>query len=148
MKNTIKLAVRWTVSKAQDTYGYNICTVQNTDTAEKFKSLGGGYDLLGSSVGKFIESTFQSELIAIKNKAFYVFDDKLVRTNKDDALYGFTLNIKDGVESITLDDACGLSSMESILNAIGYTLERVYNLDRKGRYKNVSHFYIYPTEAE
>ena len=146
MKNTIKLAVKWTVSKAQDTYGYNICTVQNADTSEKFKSLGGGYDLLGSSIGKFIESTFQSELLAIKDKAYYVFDGKFERTSKDDALYGFTLNVKDGVESVSLDGACGISSMESILNAMGYTLERVYNLDRKGRYKNISHFYIYANE--
>ena len=146
MKNTIKLAVKWTVSKAQDTYNYNICTVQNLDTAEKFKSMGGGYDLLGSSVAKCIESTFQSKLLAIKDKAYYVFNDKLVCTSNDGSLYGFTLIIKDGVESVALDGACGISSMESVLNALGYTLERVYNLDRKGRYKEISHFYIYANE--
>ena len=146
MKKTIKLAVKWTVSKAQDTYGYNICTVRNLDTAEKFKSMGGGYDLLGSSIGKFIESNFKSELLAIKDKAYYIFDGKLVCTSNDGSLYGFTLIIKNGVESVSLDGACGISSMESILNAMGYTLERVYNLDRKGRYKEISHFYIYANE--
>ena len=130
MKKTIKLAVKRTVSKSRDTYNYNICTVQNLDTAEKFKSMGGGYDLIGSSVGKFIESTFQSELLAIKDKAFY----------------GFTLKVKDDVESVSLNGACGISSMESVLNAMGYTLERVYNLDHKERYKDISHFYIYPAE--
>ena len=43
--------------------GYNICTVVNDDNGERFKCLGGGYDMLGTSLANCIEKEYQAELI-------------------------------------------------------------------------------------
>lgn len=45
MKNIKRLALSWSVSRGRDTYGYNICRLDDTSTGERFKCMGGGYDM-------------------------------------------------------------------------------------------------------
>ena len=149
MKNVKSLSVKWSVSKAQDTYGYNICTVINNDNGERFKCLGGGgYDMLGTSLAKFIEKEYQTELMQNSNKAYTLYVDHALQPNNKDGFYGMVHSRNDEHYSyVSLDGACGINSIERIINdVLGLTLERVYSYDRKGRVKDVIGFYLYPTE--
>lgn len=150
MNNIKSLSVKWSVSKAQDTYGYNICTVVNDDNGERFKCLGGGYDMLGTSLANFIEKEYQAELIAKHDQAYakYVDSKRLDDGTNKQGFYGMTAHIKSGeCYKVSLDGACGINSIERIIKEVlGLTLERKYNYDRKGRVKDTIGFYLYPTE--
>lgn len=145
------LTIKWSVSKAQDTYGYNICSVINDDTGESFKCLGGGYDMLGTSLANFIQKEYQSILIDNADKAYSLrgYPENIQDTSKQ-GFYGMTAHIKDGIcYKVSLDGGCGINSIERIIkDVLGLTLERKYSRDRKGRVKDVIGFYLYPTEAK
>lgn len=145
------LTVKWSISKAQDTYGYNICSVINDDTGERFKCLGGGYDMLGTSLANFIQQEYQAELIANADKAWDNVQQRVYISNSNrEGFYGMTAHYQnDIVIHVTLDGGCGINSIERIIkDVLGLTLERKYSRDRKGRVKDVIGFYLYPTEAK
>ena len=150
MTNIKSLSVKWSISKAQDTYGYNICTVVNDDNGERFKCLGGGYDMLGTSLANFIEKEYQAELIAKYEQAYaqYVDSKRLDDGTNKQGFYGMTAHYQNGlVTHITLDGGCGINSIERIIKEVlGLTLERKYSYDRKGRVKDTVGFYLYPTK--
>lgn len=142
------LTVKWSISKAQDTYGYNICTVVNDDNGERFKCLGGGYDMLGTSLANFIEKEYQAELLKNANKAYTIYNKKAgmwVASDHNKYFYGMSYNSDKNI--INLDGGCGINSIERIIKEVlGLTLERKYSYDRKGRVKDTIGFYLYPTE--
>lgn len=151
MNNIKSLSVKWSVSKAQDTYGYNICTVVNDDSGERFKCLGGGYDMLGTSLANFVESEYQAELIAKHDQAYtqWVYFKRLDDETNKQGYYGMTAHIEDNAcYKVSLDGACGINSIERIIKEVlKLTLERKYSYDRKGRVKDVIGFYLYPKES-
>lgn len=108
------LSFKWSVSKARNTYGYNICTLKINDK-KVCQCDGGGYDMNGTCLGIWMENHFKKELLKLKyNK------------NGESDFYGLKLynNI------LYLDGACGFSSMENILKELGYTLKCVeYNIN-------------------
>lgn len=59
------LEYRWTVSRARDTYGYNICTLY-VDGRKAAACNGGGYDMKGTCLGNWIARTFKDRLLALK----------------------------------------------------------------------------------
>lgn len=131
------LAVKWTTSRGAETYGYNICTVTDQETGKRFKCMGGGYDMLGTSVGEWIEATYQDRLMSIRERAYTTWTDleddgPFDQQQNRDGLYGMSWN-KGGrgrVEKVSLDGACGIESIERIAKAIGIKLARTW--DRKG----------------
>ena len=149
MTNIKSLTVKWSISKAQDTYGYNICTVINDDNGERFKCLGGGYDMLGTSLANFIEKEYQAELIANHDQAYSLrgYPENMQDASKQ-GFYGMTAHAKGGeCYKVSLDGACGISAIERIIKEVlGLTLERKYNYDRKGRVKDTVGFYLYPAQ--
>lgn len=56
------LSLSWSVSRGRDTYGYNIARLDDRNTGERFRCMGGGYDMVGTVFGDWLEKTFQSEL--------------------------------------------------------------------------------------
>ena len=63
------LKYKWTVSKAVDTYGYDICTLfVNGDKVSRCN--GGGYDMQGTCLGDWIERKFKDDLLQLK-ETFY-----------------------------------------------------------------------------
>lgn len=52
---------RWTVSRARDSYGYNICTLWQ-DGERIARCDGGGYDMVGTVFGVFIAKQFADRL--------------------------------------------------------------------------------------
>lgn len=144
MKKTLKF--KWTVSKAKNSYGYNICSLWVDE--EKVSSCnGGGYDMRGTALGNWIEKEFKTKLLKL-TKEFYglsfhdpnynpgqaIVDGQTVKEREKEskslgleryqAFHGASSKTPTEKHIIPLlDGACGFSSMERVLNAIGYELE-------------------------
>lgn len=103
------LTIKWTVSKGRNTYGYNIVTLYDTSSRKRFRTSGGGYDMVGTVFGDWLESEYQEQLLANRDKVT--------------ALYGAAFR----TDRISLDGACGLECMVSIAEAIGLTVQRIYD---------------------
>lgn len=124
-----RLTLSWSVSRGQDTYGYNIARLDSYNSGKRYRTCGGGYDMLGTVVGKFLSEEFQPQLRAL----FTLNQDKL----KDYAngtmqtipeFYGAFRKKSDN--TVHLDGACGESAMWTIADAIGLEFIRMHN--RKG----------------
>jgi hypothetical protein len=55
------LKFKWTVSRARDTYGYNVCTLY-VDGKKAAQCSGGGYDMEGTVLGLWIANRFKGQL--------------------------------------------------------------------------------------
>lgn len=114
------LSLRWTVSRARDTEGYNIVTLTNGKGA-KFQTLGGGYDMCGKVFGHWLMAEYGDK---IKEQVIpYGYDNE----NAKDGIYGFFT--KDG--RYWLDGACGIDCMISIAKAIGLQVSYITRPARK-----------------
>lgn len=130
-----QLHFKWTVSKGRDSYGYNICTLL-VDGEKKGQCNGGGYDMQGTAFAQWLQKDFQAELCILFGK-----DIKEIEGNKDAASYedsGVKIkyasgkgyygakvyqNTKNLSVRVSLDGACGFSSIERIAEAIGLKLQ-------------------------
>jgi hypothetical protein len=82
---------------------------------------GCGYDRFGTVLGDFIEHHFPNELQRLAKRFAY----KNHRSSKE--FYGLFLN-KEG--KAYLNGGCGDSSMQKVLNAIGFELKRIGETER------------------
>lgn len=93
------LEFKWSVSRGQHTYGHNICSLY-VNGKKVSACTGGGYDMQGTVFGDWIEKEFQNEIKKLDPDEYYgmrIYDNK-----------------------VTIDGACGFSSVESIVKALGY----------------------------
>lgn len=134
------LKVKWSISRGYETAGYNICTLTDESTGKRYRSLGGGYDLLGTVFGEWLQETHQDALARIAGRAHQTVthttgSDLWDRTTNQlpDALYGMTLQHTRKMTSarVLLDGGCGFESMRRIAEAIGLTVTGV-DRDRRG----------------
>jgi hypothetical protein len=125
------LSVKWTVSRGRETYGYNICTLTDTNTGKRYRCNGAGYDMLGTVFGEWLQDVHQDELLKIRDRAHY-HRVQGYENGPMGELYGMTEYYTSKMTSctITLDGACGIESMRCIAEAIG--LEIKSTVDRKG----------------
>lgn len=115
--NTINqnyLVLSWSTSRGRDTYGYNICRLDDNNTDKRYKCNGGGYDMVGTVVADWLKDAYQAKLLA---------NHKAVTDLYGAAFYG---------DKITIDGACGLESVIQIAKAIGVNITSNYNR-RKNR---------------
>lgn len=139
------LEIRWSVSRGRETYGYNICTLEDHDTHKRYRCNGGGYDMLGTVFAEWLQDTHYPALLELAPRAHggYILDGETHtrRPNYEapDSLYGltWTLRVRRGGSSVALDGACGLESIERIARAIGLKVSRIMN--RRG---NVTMFIV------
>lgn len=122
MVHTDYLAITWSTSRGRDTYGYNICRLDVRSTSQRYKCMGGGYDMLGTVVGQWLQGVYHRRLL-----------DFMLSIPHADEPYGIRLHYSTERRPahITLDGSCGIESMVHIAEAIGISLSRTY--DRKGR---------------
>jgi hypothetical protein len=129
MNAITRLTISWAISRGRDTYGYNICRLDDNTTGKRYRCMGGGYDMQGTVLGDWLEDTHQAELMAIANRfSTYAPETKFVRNEAPDALYGGTHYIEKGC--VRLDGATGLESMIRIAEAIGLEVETSYGKRR------------------
>jgi hypothetical protein len=141
----LNLHFRYTTSKGRDTYGYNICTLLvNGDRKGRCK--GGGYDMKGTSFANWLQSEFQDQLqtlfkddiqglkrATLLDVSTYTEDNgEIVKYCSGKGYYGTTVyyNPKARETKVSLDGACGFSSIERIANAIGIELKWNKESDR------------------
>ncbi|EKR8463847.1 hypothetical protein P9J17_004295 [Salmonella enterica] len=127
MKTNINhLSLSWSTSKGRDTYGYNICRLDDRNQGARFKCMGGGYDMVGTVFGNWLEANYQDRLLALKARANYTrtTDGEFVPANRQDSLYGMAYLEKDN--RISLDGACGIDCMIRIAEEIGLDIQRDY----------------------
>lgn len=110
MTTTHVLRLKWTTSRGQDTYGWNICTLVDETTGQRYRTTGGGYDMAGAVFGDWLQETAQARLRALPTL------DYGARRHESG--------------NVTLDGACGLSSMLRLAEAVGADVTRTH--DRKG----------------
>ena len=127
------LALRWSTSRARDTEGYNVVTL-TPEHGKRVSTCGGGYDMVGTVLGEWIEREHQDRLRQIAHR--FAYWDKTTNSRgpvaepyRDQALYGATFYAHD--QSTHLDGACGDTSMEKIGNAIGLSFRWIYSNGRK-----------------
>lgn len=127
MKTNINhLSLSWSISKGRETYGYNICRLDDRNNGERFKCMGGGYDMVGTVFGNWLEANYQDRLLAIKARASHVFpiDGAHYPANTPESLYGMRYHENDN--RISLDGACGIDCMIRIAEEIGIDVQRDY----------------------
>lgn len=139
------LTLSWSISRGRDTYGYNICRLDAPgyyvkgayQQAERFKTMGGGYDMVGTVIGDWLESRYQDRLMLIHERSAHLYRighgfNGNEKRDMSNTLYGMTAHIDENghPNKITLDGACGDSSMEAIAKAIG--LRWSFTCNRKG----------------
>ena len=113
----LELAFTYGTSRAENSYGYNLVTLKGVVGNEsKYRECGGGYCMIGSAMGQFIQDQFGEALMEL--------------TGQCENFYGFSF--RNG--KIQVDGACGENCMEKILkNLLGYEISYEYKRDRKGR---------------
>ena len=146
MNKTLKF--KWTVSKAKDSYGYNICSLWID--GEKVSSCnGGGYDMKGVALANWMEKEFKAELLKLTREfyglSFHVPDydpgkavingqtveerekeGKTIGLERYQSFYSASSKIPTKRHTIPLlDGGCGFSCIENILTAIGYKLRYI-----------------------
>lgn len=136
MKNQINhLVLSWSVSKGRDTYGYNICRLDDRNNGKRFRCMGGGYDMIGTVFGEWLQENYQGQLQAIKARSHYITDENGIVSNpRSDSLYGMRWKTDN---TVSLDGACGLECMIRIAEAIGLDVERDYIKKGKRRGETV-----------
>lgn len=123
-----QLILKHSTSRAKDSYGYNRVTLTDTITGKKYSAIGGGYDMVGTVFGEWLQDNCQDALLTITHKAYYTYDGKTLSYNDNPCqirLYGmtaYTLN-----EYVDLDGACGLQSMLDIAKHAGLSVQRQVN---------------------
>lgn len=141
MKNQINhLSLSWSVSKGVNTYGYNICRLDDRNHCKRFRTIGGGYDMIGTVFGEWLETYYQKELLEIQFNAYMIWSAKfgLIENKGDNRFYGMT---HDQIKNrIYLDGACGIESMIRIAEAIGLEVERDYIATGRRRGETVGWF--------
>lgn len=120
MKNYTILTLTWSISRGVDTAGYNIARLDDGNTGKRYRTCGGGYDMVGTVFGDWLSDVHQDALQALRDTAVaYVGTHR-----KHPTLYGLFFKA-DG--SAYCDGTCGIESMIRICEAIGLDVERLSN---------------------
>ena len=143
------LHFRWTVSRGVNTYGYNIVTLL-VDGYRQAQCNGGGYDMQGTVFADWLTLKFNKEMQVLftpeikdlkeggKHREYETKEGKVIYCSTE-RYYGVTIKLHtwSGDVYISLDGACGFSSMERIANAIGIKMQWNKISDR---YKNHTYY--------
>lgn len=140
MKNTFtRLALSTSVSKGRDTYGYTIVRLDDTNKGERFKCMGGGYDMVGTVFAEWLVANYQDRLLTLKDRANYqVLLSGRKTADRDDSIYGMTYHEKDN--RVHVDGACGIDCVLKIADLIGLDVERDYIAKGRRRGETIGYY--------
>lgn len=126
------LTLSYGTSRGRDTYGYNIVRLHDNATGKVYKTIGGGYDMVGTVLADWLCDVMQQELQAIAGDAYYQVKKKDgLCYGHAQALYGmYAYYNEDGtINKVSVDGACGESSVIAIAKAIG--LDVTYKTEKR-----------------
>ena len=133
------LNITWSTSRGMNSYGWNICRLDDSLTGRRFRTCGGGYDMIGTVLGEWLAATYQDRLRAIGLQAgsFYskasgykthrTMDGGSLPFGRPDPAYLYGMTRNDDTGAVTIDGACGVSSVCAIAAAIGLRLSPTCN---------------------
>lgn len=147
------LQFKHSISRGQETYGYAISRLIDTNYLGKaYKAMGGGYDMHGTNLGNWLQNIIQSNELLLE--AFTTDLVAYVKQNGD-IPYGlyFDLEIKNsgelkGADNLwnlrklkkaikdkkwSLNGACGDSCMRNIAKIVGITVKDQYDMSNRRR---------------
>lgn len=141
MTSTTYLRLGHGTSRGQDTYGYTIVRLVDETAGRTFRCMGGGYDMVGTVLADWATETHQDRLLKLADRAFYVApaDGGIRRTDDESsAFYGlYRYEYGDARPiapvRVSIDGACGQSSVERILTAAGIRLTRTFKASGRNR---------------
>jgi hypothetical protein len=128
---SLPLEIKWTVSRGRDTWGFRICSlyIYGQKVAD---CNGGGYSMVGTVIADLVTELFKSELAELSKSADLTNHHSCGREIKfrnpkyggryEDDCYGLYTSDYDGNRNVAINGACGESSVQGIMNAIGYDL--------------------------
>lgn len=90
------------------TYGYNIVTLTDQSTGRKYRTNGGGYDMVGEVFSRWMDDNYRERYQGLNLDSYHGL-------HEGDGGYRYT------------DGACGLNCMERIAEAIGLEYQAVYS---------------------
>lgn len=126
--NINHLSISWTTSRGRETYGYNICRLDDRNNGKRYRTCGGGYDMVGTVFGEWLADVYQERLQAlVKTLPLEDCGYAVAGYLRCKDMYGLTVSPKGNV---TLDGACGINSMTHIAEALG--LEVQWEGNKKG----------------
>lgn len=139
----VTLNLSWSTSKARDTYGYNIVRLDDEATGQRYKTCGGGYDMVGTVLADWLTATCQDELKAFCQANKRALVGAYGGYWKHPDLYGMFVDMDKG--TVRLDGGCGESSIIRIAEAIGLKVE--YKTEKKrGKGYEKTGFYVSKAE--
>lgn len=129
MKTIHRLEISWSVSRGRDTYGYNICRLDDSVNRHRFRCMGGGYDMIGTVFAEWFQTYYPEKLKALlagrKTEDCNYSVKGYVRIPE---FYGLTFTPEGEPR---LDGGCGIESMRRIVEACGFDVE--WSGDKRGR---------------
>lgn len=125
-----RLELSWSTSRGRDTYGYNIARLDDSESGKRYRTCGGGYDMVGTVLGEWFQDQYQPELLALVHAnadKLETYSTTCPDWQKVGGLYGLTYR----QSKVILDGGCGVESMVHIIEACGFDVEKSYN--KKGQ---------------
>lgn len=125
------IAISWGISRGMNTYGWNICRAVSRQSGKTYRTIGGGYDMLGTVVGNWFAAEHQADLRQLVHDNLACFEAYgATKHLSHNTLYGLFMK-PDG--SVYLDGGYGIESMLRIIEACGYEVQRQYNPRTKSK---------------
>lgn len=139
-KRFFEIRIKWGVSRGRDTLGYTTCSLYD-DGKRVAACNGGGYDMTGTVLGDWIAKRFPEKLRKLKLSQYgLTFHNPKRKTpatieqaeasgrslglERYQDFYAASSKVPTEVHTVPLiDGACGQSSVERILTAIGGTIK-------------------------
>lgn len=113
------LTLSWSISRGRDTYGYNICRLDDNATGKRYRCMGGGYDMVGTVVAQWLKADHMPALLANADKIGQMYGCSIARDAAGSAVY------------VRVDGACGLECVQRIAEAIGISITGDYNIRKR-----------------
>ena len=117
--------IKHSISRGRDTYGYSIVTA--VCNGKSYRTLGGGYDMIGTVLGDWFETEYQDDLTALVTTLQL---EHYVGTTKRPANAFYGLFVRDD-NSVYIYGACGLSCVLEIIRACGYKTQTYNNKNNR-----------------
>lgn len=129
MRKIHRLEISWSTSRGRETYGYNICRLDDSISGKRYRCSGGGYDMIGTVFANWFEDQYPDRLRQlVQNEALEPYG--MTGWKQCPKYYGLTVR-ENG--AVSLDGACGVESIRRIVEACGFEVQ--WSGDRKGRTK-------------
>jgi hypothetical protein len=120
------MALTWSKSRGRDTYGWNIARLDSRDSGKRYRTCGGGYDMIGTVLGQYVENELQDKLRELVHSINGLLVDAgytVPGYRKINDLYGLTVAPNGHVQ---IDGACGVDCVIRIIEALGLEVQRTY----------------------